>query len=126
VIDPCENIQIDGVWKHIEWIGPTITIYRPGEREALLVEPIEGSRQTQYHIIYPPEAFCVIIHTRRGVGSRTGLRTWSTRRSGFAQAQESPPGARAPGGFSVCGDVAPPHCDSTSFPPRLLHSSRPP
>jgi len=62
-IDPCENIQIDGVWKHIEWIGPTFTISRPGAREPILVEPIDGARQTQYHIIFPPEAFCVIVHT---------------------------------------------------------------
>jgi len=68
VIDPCENIQIDGVWKHVEWIGPTITIFRPGEREAILVEPIDGTRQTQYHIIFPPEAFCVIIHTNGPIG----------------------------------------------------------
>jgi len=63
VIDPCENIQIDGVWKHIEWIGPTFTISRPGAREPILVEPIAGSRQIEYHIIFPPEAFCVIVHT---------------------------------------------------------------
>ncbi len=59
----CDNIQMDGVWKHIEWVGPTFTIFRPGAREPMLVEPIAGSRQNQYHIIFPPEAFCVIIHT---------------------------------------------------------------
>ncbi|MCK4510908.1 hypothetical protein KAW64_04170 [bacterium] len=59
----CDNIQIDGVWKHIEWVGPTFTIVRMGEREPILVEPIEGSRQNLYHIIFPPEAFCVMIDT---------------------------------------------------------------
>ncbi len=62
MIDPCENIQIDGVWKHVEWIGPTITLVRQG-REAVYVEPIASDRQNDYHVIYPPEAVCTIVHT---------------------------------------------------------------
>lgn len=62
-IDPCENIQIDGVWKHVEWIGPTITIYQPPGRNTLMVEPIAAGRQTEYHVVYPPDAYCTIIDT---------------------------------------------------------------
>ncbi len=58
-VDPCENVEIDEVWKHVEWAGPTIYLWRAGAREQLIIEPIdEPGRQTQYHIISPLAAFC--------------------------------------------------------------------
>ena len=61
-VDACENVEIDGVWKHIEWAGPTIYLWRPDTRESIMVEPIGGpERQNQYHVINPPGAFCSIV-----------------------------------------------------------------
>ncbi len=58
----CDNIQIDGVWKHIEWCGPTFTlVYMGGGRQNKYVEPIEGDRQFQYHEVHP--TYCDIITT---------------------------------------------------------------
>jgi len=59
----CDNIQIDGVWKHIEWCGPTIRIrsQQPGRQDLLYIEPIEGDRQYQYHEVSP--TYCNIITT---------------------------------------------------------------
>ena len=59
-IDVCENVQIDGVWKHIEWVGPTIAISPVGGGDVLLVEPVDG-RQMELHIIHPPEFACLIV-----------------------------------------------------------------
>ena len=62
LVDECENVEIDGVWKHIEWAGPTIYLWRPDTRESIIVEPIAGpERQNEYHVISPPGAFCSII-----------------------------------------------------------------
>ncbi|MCK4409382.1 MAG: hypothetical protein KAW67_04820 [Candidatus Eisenbacteria sp.] len=51
-MDECENIQIDGVWEHIEWAGPTIYLWKADTREQLIVEPVglPGSR-TEYHVV---------------------------------------------------------------------------
>ena len=65
-VDVCENVEIDGVWKHIEWVGPTVSMVSVGgERPVttLLVEPVENGRQTEYHIIHPPELFCMGLTT---------------------------------------------------------------
>jgi hypothetical protein len=56
----CDNIQLDGVWKHIEWVGPTIGLERVGGGDMMYVEPI-GDRQNEYHIIHPPELACTIF-----------------------------------------------------------------
>jgi hypothetical protein len=60
IIDPCENVQIGGVWKHVEWVGPTIAISKVGGTDMLLIEPVPG-RQNEYHIVYPPEFQCLIV-----------------------------------------------------------------
>ena len=60
----CDNIQIDGIWKHIEWVGPTIRIrsLTPGRQDLLYVEPIDQpGRQYQYHEVSP--TYCNIIET---------------------------------------------------------------
>lgn len=60
----CDNIQIDGVWKHIEWVGPTIRIrsLQPGRQDLLYIEPIgQPGRQFQYHEVSP--TYCNIITT---------------------------------------------------------------
>ncbi|MFH1689986.1 MAG: hypothetical protein ABIE42_07080 [Candidatus Eisenbacteria bacterium] len=59
-IDECENIQIDGVWEHVEWAGPTIYLWRVGTREQLIVEPVglPGSR-TEYHVVSP--LYCALV-----------------------------------------------------------------
>jgi hypothetical protein len=59
----CDNIQIDGAWKHIEWCGPTFTlVYMGGGRQNKYVEPIEGDgRQFTYHEVHP--TYCNIITT---------------------------------------------------------------
>lgn len=60
----CDNIQLEGVWKHIEWIGPTIRIrsLTPGREDLVYIEPIEGpDRQYQYHEISP--TYCNIFQT---------------------------------------------------------------
>ena len=59
----CDNIQIDGAWKHIEWCGPTFTlVYIGGGRQDKYVEPIESNgRQFTYHEVYP--TYCNIITT---------------------------------------------------------------
>ena len=59
-IDACENVEIDGVWKHIEWAGPTIYLWRAGAREQLIVEPVgtPGSR-TEYHVVSP--LYCALV-----------------------------------------------------------------
>lgn len=68
-IDVCENVEIDGVWKHVEWVGPTISITRVGRPlETLLIEPVAvDGRQTEYHIIHPPELFCMGLTTNAPV-----------------------------------------------------------
>ena len=66
----CDNIQIDGVWKHIEWVGPTIRIRssQPGRDELKYIEPIEGpERQFQYHEVSP--VYCNIITTTEPIVS---------------------------------------------------------
>jgi hypothetical protein len=65
-IDICENVMIDGVWKHIEWVGPTISLQpmEPGRPViTYMVEPVDGSRQNEYHIVHPPELFCMGLTT---------------------------------------------------------------
>jgi hypothetical protein len=59
VISVCDNIQIGGEWKHIEWVGPTIAIEPVGGGDMLLIEPV--GRQNDYHIIHPPEFACMIV-----------------------------------------------------------------
>lgn len=66
VMDPCENVMIDGVWKHIERVIPTIKISPVGGGDQLFIEPIEG-RQNQYHIVHPPEFFCWIVPITGGI-----------------------------------------------------------
>jgi hypothetical protein len=60
-VDQCENVQIDGVWKHVEWAGPTIYLWRPESREQLVIEPTAPGGREQYHIINPPEAYCQYV-----------------------------------------------------------------
>jgi hypothetical protein len=73
----CDNIQIDDVWKHIEWCGPTFTlVYVGGGRQNKYVEPIEGDgRQFTYHEVYP--TYCNIITTTEPIDgtSRRSKRT---------------------------------------------------
>jgi hypothetical protein len=57
-IDQCENVQINGVWKHVEWAGPTIYLWRPDTRETLIVEPVPGSR-AEYHVVSP--LYCALV-----------------------------------------------------------------
>jgi len=59
-IDVCENVQIDGVWKHIEWAGPTIYLYNVVTRDELIVEPVglDGER-AEYHVVSP--LYCAIV-----------------------------------------------------------------
>ena len=59
----CDNIQIDGVWKHIEWVGPTIRIrYLENGRAVKYIEPVEvPGRQFQYHEVSP--IYCNLIET---------------------------------------------------------------
>ena len=56
----CDNIKLGGDWKHIEWVGPTIKIEPVGGGDMLYVEPVDGGRQNEYHIIHPPELACTI------------------------------------------------------------------
>ena len=66
----CDNIEIDGIWKHIEWVGPTIRIRgtQPGRDVVKYIEPIEGpDRQYQYHEVSP--TYCNIIHTTEPIVS---------------------------------------------------------
>lgn len=65
-ISVCDNIQLDGVWKHIEWVGPTIGIEPVGGGDLMYVEPVDG-RQNEYHIIHPPELACVITTITGGM-----------------------------------------------------------
>jgi hypothetical protein len=68
-IDACESIQLDGVWRHVEWIGPTITItyLTDGSRVPVMIEPVtEPGRPpapVEYHVVYPEDAFCTTIVT---------------------------------------------------------------
>ena len=64
----CDNIQIDGVWKHVEWIGPTIRIrsVEPGRQDVKYIEPVDG-RQFQYHEVSP--VYCNIITTTTPIES---------------------------------------------------------
>jgi hypothetical protein len=60
----CDNIQIDGVWKHIEWVGPTIRLRssQPGRQDLKWVEPVEPTgRQYQYHEVAP--VYCNLVET---------------------------------------------------------------
>jgi hypothetical protein len=71
-IDACESIELDGIWRHIEWIGPTFTLAPippdPGRPIVTLrVEPFMGPGRppapTEYHVVYPSESFCMVIVT---------------------------------------------------------------
>ena len=59
-IDACENVQIDGVWEHIEWAGPTLHLWNPQTRETLIIEPVgtPGDR-TEYHVVSP--LYCALV-----------------------------------------------------------------
>ena len=60
----CDNIQIDGVWKHIEWVGPTIRVrsLEPGRQDLKYIEPVEPQgRQYVYHEVSP--TYCNIFET---------------------------------------------------------------
>jgi hypothetical protein len=65
LISFCDNVQIDGVWKHIEWVGPTIAIEPLGGGDMLYMEPI--GRDNEYHIIHPPEFACLIVPITGGI-----------------------------------------------------------
>ncbi len=74
-ISVCDNIQIAGVWKHIEWVGPTIVIQPVGGGDMLYIEPILGGRQNEYHIIHPPEFACWIVPITGGIVSECEIVT---------------------------------------------------
>jgi hypothetical protein len=60
LIDVCENVQIDGVWEHIEWVGPTLYLYRPDTREQLIVEPVDPlDSRSEYHVVSP--LYCAMV-----------------------------------------------------------------
>ncbi|MFH1501786.1 MAG: hypothetical protein ABIG03_01935 [Candidatus Eisenbacteria bacterium] len=62
-IDACEHIWLGGERHHVEWIGPTYVLERPGTREEIYVE--DGGplgRQTHYHEIAP--VFCREVVTQ--------------------------------------------------------------
>jgi hypothetical protein len=71
-IDACESIELDGVWRHVEWIGPTFTLVAlAGEQERpigmimveLVAAPTRPPAPYEYHVVYPPDAYCTIIES---------------------------------------------------------------
>lgn len=66
----CDNIQLDGVWKHIEWVGPTIRIRSldPERQDEVYIEPVEmPGRQFVYHEVSP--TYCNIFETTEPITS---------------------------------------------------------
>jgi hypothetical protein len=59
-IDVCENIMIDGVLSHIDWIGPTFVLRKVGRDQVKYVEATIA-KQHDYHEVYP--TFCNTVTT---------------------------------------------------------------
>lgn len=64
-IEACENITLDGVLFHIDWIGPTYVLRQPGRDLTKYVEATLGRQGHNYHEVYP--TFCKEITTEEPI-----------------------------------------------------------
>lgn len=67
MIEACENITLDGVLSHVDWIGPTYVLRQPGRDKTKYVEATLPKQGHNYHEVYP--IFCKEITTEEPIES---------------------------------------------------------